>query len=318
MTEQNIPQQAAGDAASRHFARGNQKTETHELNAVWGCAVKKMQYQEIYRLGVSALEKAGIEEAALDARLLLEEVCSTDRTALHAHGEREVTGSEEKKYLEVIAERAKRIPLQHILGKTEFMGLTFRVNKDVLCPRQDTEILVEEALKHLHDGMRILDIGTGSGCILLSLLHYSNDCQGIGADISERALEVAKTNAAALAEEHAAFVKSDLFENVEGKFEIIVSNPPYIKNGEIDSLMPEVRDHEPHLALSGGEDGLFFYRKITGKAKEHLPGGGMLFYEIGCEQGEAVKRIMEDAGYREVAVIKDFSGLDRVVCGTIY
>lgn len=277
-----------------------------------------MQYQEIYKQGVSLLERAGIEEAASDARLLLEEVCGTDRTALYAHGEREISGSENEQYLEKIKVRANRVPLQHILGKTEFMGLTFAVNRHVLCPRPDTEILVEEVLKHLHDGMRILDIGTGSGCILLSLLHYSNDCQGIGADISEEALEVAKTNAARLEAEHADFVKSDLFEKTEGKFEIIVSNPPYIKSAEIDGLMPEVKDHDPHAALDGGEDGLFFYRKITEKAGEHLPGGGMLFYEIGWDQGEAVKNILEENGFREIQIIKDFSGLDRVVFGTWY
>lgn len=280
--------------------------------------VIEMQYQEIYRQGVSALEKAGIEEAALDARLLLEEVCGTDRTALYAHGDRELTGAEKMGYLEMIRDRAKRIPLQHILGKTEFMGLTFSVNNSVLCPRPDTEILVEEVLRYLHDGMRILDIGTGSGCILLSLLHYSNDCQGVGTDISGEALQLAEMNAEKLGEERALFLRSDLFEKIEGNFEIIVSNPPYIKSDEIEGLMPEVRDHEPHLALNGGGDGLFFYREITKKAKEHLPGGGMLFYEIGCEQGEAVKRIMEEAGYQEVAMIKDFSGLDRVVYGTIY
>lgn len=277
-----------------------------------------MQYQEIYRQGVSVLQRAGIEEAALDARLLLEEVCATDRTALYVHGERELTQDEEAQYLEKIDHRAKRIPLQHILGRTEFMGLTFVVNESVLCPRPDTEILVEEVLKHLHDGMRILDIGTGSGCILLSLLHYSNDCQGVGADISGDALRVARANAKRLEEERAAFVKSNLFENVEGKFEIIVSNPPYIRSDGIAGLMPEVRDHEPHTALDGGADGLLFYREITGKAKDHLPGGGMLFYEIGYDQGEAVKQIMEDAGYREIEVIKDFSGLDRVVCGILY
>lgn len=277
-----------------------------------------MQYQDIYRQGVSALEKAGIEEASLDARLLLEEVCGTDRTTLYAHGEKELTKEQEKEYLEKIGLRAERIPLQHILRKTEFMGLTILVNENVLCPRPDTEILVEEVLRHLHDGMRILDIGTGSGCILLSLLHYSNDCQGVGADISPKALQLAKTNAERLAVEQADFVESDLFEKIAGKFEIIVSNPPYIKSGDIEGLMPEVRDHEPRSALDGGEDGLTFYRRITEKAKEYLPGGGMLFYEIGCEQGEAVSRIMEDTGFREVQVIKDFSGLDRVVFGINY
>lgn len=277
-----------------------------------------MQYREIYRQGTVALKKAGIEEADLDARLLLEEVCSTDRTVLYAHGEKELTEAEEKRYLEGIKARADRIPLQHILGRTVFMGLTFLVNESVLCPRPDTEVLVEEVLKHLHDGMRILDIGTGSGCILLSLLHYSNDCRGVGADISREALQVARANKERLAVGQAEFVKSNLFENVEGKYEIIVSNPPYIRSGEIAELMPEVRDHEPHTALDGGEDGLFFYREITKKAKAYLPGGGMLFYEIGCEQGEAVKRILEDAGYREIEIIKDFSGLDRVVCGIMY
>ena len=277
-----------------------------------------MRYQEIYRQGVYALERAGIEEAALDARLLLEDVCGTDRTALYAHGEQELNGGQEEQYLEKIRHRAERIPLQHILGKTEFMGLTFKVNEDVLCPRPDTEILVEEVLKHLHDGMRILDIGTGSGCILLSLLHYSNDCQGVGVDISEKALQVARENAEKLSADRASFIRSDLFDGVDGVFEIIVSNPPYIRSREIEHLMPEVRDHDPRAALDGREDGLFFYREITKRAKEYLPGGGMLFYEIGYDQGEAVSRIMRDNGFREVEIIKDFSGLDRVVSGTAY
>lgn len=277
-----------------------------------------MQYQEIYRQGASILKKAGIEEASLDARLLLEEICDTDRTALYAHGDKELSPEQEKQYLEWINLRAKRIPLQHILGETEFMGLTFLVNEDVLCPRPDTEVLVEEVLKHLHDGMRILDIGTGSGCILLSLLHYSNDCRGVGADISGKALQIAKENAERLSIEQVCFVESDLFEKVEGQFEIIVSNPPYIKSGDIENLMPEVRDHDPYAALDGGTDGLFFYREITEKAKDYLPGGGMLFYEIGYDQGEAVRRIMEEGGFREVEIVKDFSGFDRVVFGTLY
>ncbi len=283
-----------------------------------------MQYQEIYRQGAAALKRAQIEEAALDARLLLEEVCGTDRTALYAHGERELTAEQEEQYLEMIGRRAERIPLQQIVGRTEFMGLTFMVNQDVLCPRPDTEILVEEVLKYLHDGMRILDIGTGSGCILLSLLRYSNDCFGVGADISEGALRLADDNATIVlqeetdVEERVRFVKSDLFEKIEGQFEIIVSNPPYIRRADIEDLMPEVRDHDPRVALDGGEDGLSFYRRITAGAKEHLPGGGMLFYEIGYDQGEAVRRIMEENGFREIEIVKDFSGLDRVVLGTLY
>lgn len=274
-----------------------------------------MQYRELYKRGVSLLEKAGIEEAELDARLLLEAVCGTNRTTLLAHGEKEVEAAREKEYLEKTKKRGKRIPLQHILGEADFMGLSFSVNENVLCPRQDTEILTEEVLRHLHDGMRILDMCTGSGCILLSLLHYSNDCQGLGVDISEKALAVAKENAKRLSLEEAVFLRSNLFEKVEGTFEIIVSNPPYIPSGEIEELMPEVRDYEPRIALDGKEDGLFFYRKIAERAGDYLAGGGELFLEIGCYQAEAVKRILEENSFREIEVIKDFSGLDRVIRG---
>lgn len=276
-----------------------------------------MQYQEIYRMGAARLREAGIEEAELDARLLLEAVCHTNRTELLAHGERELGKEQETEYQEKIGLREKRIPLQHILGETEFMGLTFTVNEKVLCPRQDTEILVEEVMRQLHDGMRILDMCTGSGCILLSLLHYSNDCSGLGVDLSEEALEVARENALRLGTDEAEFLCSDLFDKVEGKFEIIVCNPPYIPSGEIDFLMPEVRDYDPRMALDGREDGLFFYRNITKEAPKFLAGGGMLFYEIGCLQGAAVKRIMEQGGFREVEVVKDFAGLDRVVWGIL-
>ncbi len=276
-----------------------------------------MQYQEIYRMGAARLREAGIEEAELDARLLLEAVCHTNRTELLAHGERELGKAQEAEYQEKIGLREKRIPLQHILGETEFMGLTFLVNEKVLCPRQDTEILVEEVMRQLHDGMRILDMCTGSGCILLSLLHYSNDCSGLGVDLSEEALEVARKNALWLGTDEAEFLCSDLFDKVEGKFEIIVCNPPYIPSGEIDFLMPEVRDYDPRMALDGREDGLFFYRNITKEAPKFLAGGGMLFYEIGCLQGAEVKRIMEQGGFREVEVVKDFAGLDRVVWGIL-
>ena len=275
-----------------------------------------MKYKAAYEYGKQILEQAQIEEATIDARLLLEEICGTDRTTLFAHPDKELSEDEWKKYENYIQKRAERIPLQHILGKTEFMGLSFIVNEHVLCPRPDTEILVEEVMKYLHDGMRILDMCTGSGCILLSLLHYSNDCIGIGADLSPEALQVAKANCAELGlEETASFVESNLFEHVEGIFEIIVSNPPYIKTEEIDSLMPEVRDHEPLMALDGLEDGLHFYRLISKQAKDHLPGGGMLFFEIGYDQGEDVQQIMIENGYQEVHLVKDFAGLDRVVYG---
>lgn len=283
-----------------------------------------LSYKKAYDWGTEELRQAQIAEAELDARLLLEYVCGTDRNTLLAHGEREVTETENGSYVNLISERKKHIPLQHLTGVQEFMGLEFYVNSNVLIPRQDTEILVEEAMRHLHDGMRILDMCTGSGCILLSLLYYSNDCTGLGVDISPEALETAARNAQKLAgkaaegkrELCADFVQSNLFEELKPEaYDLIVSNPPYIKSGVIDTLMPEVKDHEPHLALDGREDGLYFYREILKQAGNYLTRGGMLFFEIGHDQGRAVKELMKAAGYAEVEVIQDFAGLDRVVCG---
>ena len=291
-----------------------------------------MTYREIYEAGKGALAAAGIEEADLDARLLLEFVCDTDRNTLLVHGERTVSEEEEKRYRELLGKRGKRIPLQHLTGVQNFMGLDFSVNAHVLIPRQDTEILVEEALKNLHDGMRILDLCTGSGCILISLLYYSNQCSGVGIDISGEALRVARENAERLLDGRkvlkkidgqvaevfpADFLKSDLTEAAEGDFDMIVSNPPYIESKVIETLMPEVREHEPMLALDGSEDGLLFYRRIVGESRQVLKPGGMLLFEIGYNQGAAVKKLMEDAGYLEVQVVKDYAGLDRVVTGVL-
>lgn len=279
-----------------------------------------MTYRECYEQGCCTLQAAGIEEAALDARLLLEAVCGTDRNDLLVHGEQPVAPEAEEKYLNWIRQRAEHIPLQQLTGEQGFMGLTFSVNEHVLIPRQDTEILVEEVLKELHDGMRVLDMCTGSGCILLSLLHYSNDCEGLGVDLSAEALEVAGRNVLKVLTpekaEHAHFLQSDLFEKVEGKFEIIVSNPPYIASAEVEKLMPEVRDHEPRMALDGTEDGLYFYRRIIEEAGKHLVSSGMLFFEIGYDQGQAVSELMRTEGYCDVQVVQDYAGLDRVVFGT--
>ena len=280
----------------------------------------KMTYRECYEQGCRTLQAAGIEEAILDARLLLEAVCGTDRNDLLVHGEQPVMPQAEEKYLNWIRQRAEHIPLQQLTGEQDFMGLTFSVNEHVLIPRQDTEILVEEVLKELHDGMRVLDMCTGSGCILLSLMHYSNDCEGLGVDLSAEALEVAERNVLKVLTpekaEHVQFLQSDLFEKLEDKFEIIVSNPPYIASAEVEKLMPEVRDHEPRMALDGTEDGLYFYRRIIEEAGKHLVSSGMLFFEIGYDQGQAVSELMRTQGYREVQMVQDYAGLDRVVFGT--
>ncbi len=275
-----------------------------------------MQYAKLYQIGKEQLQKAGITDAELDARLLLEFICHTDRNALYAHGDQEIEDEKMQDFLQLIEKRAVHIPLQHLTGEQNFMGLDFLVNEHVLIPRQDTEILVEEIMRDLHDGIRILDMCTGSGCILLSLLHYSNDCSGVGVDVSEDALAVARQNADRLAEKQAVFIQSDLFEKVEGSFDLIVSNPPYIRSQEIAGLMPEVREHEPHLALDGKDDGLHFYREIIKGTMLHLKRGGQLFFEIGYDQGEAVQALLAVNGYTEIAVVKDYAGLDRVVYGT--
>ena len=284
-----------------------------------------MTYRSMVTEGGRVLAAAGVPEAELDAWYLLEYLRKergerSDRQWYLLNREDEARAEEEKAYQELIERRAKRIPLQQITGDHEFIGLSFRVNEHVLIPRQDTEILVEEVLKELHDGMRVLDMCTGSGCILLSLLHYSNACEGLGVDLSADALEVAEQNAETLLDaanaDRVHFLQSDLFDKVEGKFEIIVSNPPYIASAEVEKLMPEVRDHEPRMALDGTEDGLHFYRRIIEEAGKHLVSSGMLFFEIGYDQGQAVSELMRTEGYCEVQVVQDYAGLDRVVFGT--
>lgn len=274
--------------------------------------MNEMNYKEAYQFGVSELEKVNIVDAKIDARLLLEEVCGTNRNDLYVRPERVLTEEERNMYLSWIERRKSHVPLQHITGKQEFMGLEFKVNEHVLIPRQDTELLVEESLKYIHSGMRILDIATGSGCVLISLLKFSNAGEGIGVDIDFSALEVARENACRL-DSSAKFIQSDLFEQVEGEFDIIVSNPPYIRTDVVHTLMPEVLEHEPRIALDGKEDGLFFYRKIIKEAKEYAHPETHLLFEIGFDQGEAVAQLLKEEGYIEIQVLKDYAGLDRVV-----
>ena len=275
-----------------------------------------MNYTEAFLMGMQKLKEAEIGEAQLDARLLLEEVCGTDHNTLLCHGDREVSEAEEEQYRKALEQRAVHVPLQHLLGYQDFMGLRFQVNEHVLIPRQDTEILVEEAMRYLHDGMRILDLCTGSGCILLSLLHYSNDCEGTGVDISKEALQVAALNAELLGIK-TDFLKSDLYEKVTGKFDLLVSNPPYIERKVIPTLMEEVREYDPYIALDGGEDGLDFYRRIIGGAQDYLKRGGQILMEIGSGQAQAVSELLREAGFKEIDVCRDFAGLDRVVSGRL-
>lgn len=280
-----------------------------------------MTYRECYAYGCAILEKAQIADARLDARLLLEYVCHTKQHDMILNGSKPLSEVQQAEYEALIAKRSQRIPLQHITGEQEFMGFVFQVNEHVLIPRQDTEILVEEALNILKPGMKVLDMCTGSGCILLSLLALTKDCEGIGADISVNALKVAKENLKSISAQcgrklSAKFVESDLFEQFQQEqFDIIVSNPPYIASAVIETLEPEVRLHEPIGALDGTADGLYFYRKIVTDSKRFLKKGGALLFEIGHDQGEAVADLMKEAGFTKVMVKKDYAGLDRVVYG---
>jgi len=278
-----------------------------------------MKYLECYKEGCRKLAETNVPEAELDARLLLEFVCGTNRNDLLVHGDRELEADKLTAYEAAIEKRMERIPLQHITGEQDFMGLTFRVNEHVLIPRQDTEILVEEILKDMQDYCRILDMCTGSGCILISLLHYNNWCEGVGVDISSMALQTAEENGKKLLaeEKRPVWLESNLFEKVEGKFDIIVSNPPYIRSDVIETLMPEVKDHEPMNALDGTEDGLYFYREIVRQAPEYLKKEGRLYFEIGHDQGEDVSELLMQAGFKDIHVVKDYAGLDRVVYATL-
>lgn len=278
-----------------------------------------MTYQEIYRKACGILLEAGCREAQTDARQLLFYVADLDLSSYALRMNEKVPEDISKRYLETVARRSAREPIQYITGEAPFFGYTFYVTPAVLIPRFDTEILVEEALRYVKPDSHILDLCTGSGCILLTILAecnrmYGDTCEikGTASDVSEDALFVAKSNADRLRIE-ANFILSDLFNNICGTYDIITTNPPYIPTEIVAGLEPEVRDHEPNLALDGKEDGLFFYRKIANEAGAYLREGGRLIMEIGFDQGEAVMQLLDKAGYTDVKCIKDLSGLDRVV-----
>ena len=275
-----------------------------------------MTYREALNLGEKVLSLANIEDRRNDAWLLLSMVCKMDRSFYYLHMEEDLPEEQLREYEIALKKRAEHVPLQYIVGETEFMGLKFKVNSNVLIPRQDTETLVEEALKVVKQGMRILDLCTGSGCIIISILHNVTDVEGYAIDISKQALNVAKENAK-LNDVSVMFERSDLFDNVTGTFDIIVSNPPYIRTEEIVKLMPEVQTFEPMEALDGKEDGLYFYREIVAKCKDYLNPDGRILFEIGYDQGEDVSALLSEAGFKDVRVIKDLAHNDRVVTGML-
>lgn len=275
-----------------------------------------MKYREAMQEGEKILQEAGIVDAKNDAWLLLAMVCKVDHTYYYMHMEEELMSEQQDEYRVVIRKRAEHVPLQYITGEQEFMGLPFKVNSNVLIPRQDTETLVEEALKVIRPGMKVLDMCTGSGCILISILKNVLNVEGVGCDISKQALIVAKENAK-LNNVVATFERSDLFDHVTETFDVIVSNPPYIRTEEIATLMPEVCQFEPVGALDGKEDGLFFYRKMIAEGSKYLNPNGVILFEIGYDQGQDVSLMLKEAGYQDVQIVKDLAQNDRVVIGRL-
>lgn len=281
--------------------------------------------RELLKEGSIQLRAAGITEADTDAWLLFSACMGIDRTEYLMRSDAVVPDDKAEEYLGKLKRRAGREPVQYIEETAPFMGFDFYVNENVLIPRMDTEILVSEAIKRArimfsqrqHDvNFRILDMCTGSGCIAQStyLLLKNEGCtvEVDAVDISEKALEVAGINASRLGAQ-VKLIRGNLFENVDNKYSMILSNPPYIRTDVIADLEPEVREHEPMLALDGTADGLYFYREITDKAWEYLENNGILMYEIGYDQALEVSDMLRQKGYTDIAVIKDFAGLDRVV-----
>ena len=294
-----------------------------------------MKVRELLNEGTGKLEAAGIDNAAYDARVILEDAYGLDAAGLLMNLNRDICpgalgGTEPSDIRECpgdcgaistfnmgINMRLRHVPLQHIIGHTGFMGLDFKVSRDVLIPRQDTETLVETVLDREKDpAISILDLCTGSGCIAVSLKKLGGYSQVAASDLSDKAIGLAMRNAS-INDAEIRLIKSDLFKDIEGSFDVIVSNPPYIPTEEIETLSPEVRDHDPRLALDGGSDGLDIYRRIVSECGDVLNTGGRLYMEIGFDQAVAVGALMKEADFRDIEVIKDLAGKDRVIFGIL-
>lgn len=286
--------------------------------------------RQYMRNAAETLKSAGIDAPAFEAGVILCHVLNCNRPYLYSHDDMILQGPELEKLNSILLERSKNIPLQYLIGETEFMSLNFKVSPAVLIPRQDTEILAEkciELVKELSkpdkdicdDDIRVLDMCTGSGCIAVSVAYYCPESRVVACDLSRSALEIAKINSEqAGVQSRVAFRCGDLFEALDGGglFDIIASNPPYIETEAVKGLQIEVREHEPYMALDGGADGLDFYRRIVGTAPGFLKEGGYLALEIGYNQGESVSRLME-GNFSSINVLKDFGQNDRVVVGRL-
>ncbi len=279
--------------------------------------------KELLDSGIDKLNNANIDNPRYDGRILLEHILQCDRTHILINGNDEVDIEVEREFYRLIDIRCTRYPLQYILGYQEFMGYEYKVNTNVLIPRQDTEVLVEEVIKCVNIDDSILDMCCGSGCIGISVYKYyqeyinsdvekKNSISVDLADISKEAIIIATENASIL-QADVDIIESDIYSNITRKYNIIISNPPYIRSDVIPTLMEEVKDYEPMMALDGMEDGLYFYRKIIGDARRYLYEQGYVFLEIGCDQATDIREIFVDNQFKDITVIKDLAGLDRVV-----
>lgn len=273
--------------------------------------MSKITYENALREASNLLRAESISDAELDAWYLLEHVTGLRRVDYMVRAREDMPVDLYENYQQLLKKRALHIPLQYLTGSQEFMGLSFHVNESVLIPRQDTERLVEEVLKVSKD-KDILELCTGSGCIIISLAKLGDLKNAVAVDISEEAIKIAKENTIAN-DVSVTYLQSDMFTNVYGTYDVIVSNPPYIESEVIDGLMPEVKDHEPRIALDGDADGLKFYRILAKESGRFLNRNGRIYLEIGCNQAAAVSELLIQNGFTQINVVKDYAGLDRVV-----
>ncbi|MCR5634912.1 MAG: peptide chain release factor N(5)-glutamine methyltransferase [Lachnospiraceae bacterium] len=275
-----------------------------------------MTYRQLLETGTRILKESNIDEYDVDAFELFEYTTGMKRASYILNTDEQVSEAEKERYLHVINKRSTRYPLQYITGTAWFYGTEYYVNESVLIPRFDTENLVELILQNEKESESFLDICTGSGCIAIAIKDHLKNIKATASDISDKALEVARTNANGHNDE-ITFIQSDLFENINGKYDFIVSNPPYIERDVIKTLMPEVKDYEPLNALDGGEDGLDFYKKIIEESPAYLNKKGRLYFEIGYNQAGEVNRLMRDNGFEDILIKTDLSGNDRCVMGIL-
>ena len=276
-----------------------------------------MTYAEAIGFGAAILAKAGIENPSSEAAMFLCSAVYKDKAYIYSHPLHELSEGETGIFTDNIFKRAGHVPAQYLLGRQEFMSIIFQVNSSVLIPRPETELLAEAALLHLADrDAKVLDIGTGSGCLAVSIAYHNKRCRVTAADISKEALKIAAINAAeAGVADRVEFVCSNLFDNLKRRsFDVILSNPPYIPTGDLPELDSEVRLHEPSIALDGGSDGLDIIRRLIREAPPFLNPGGLLAIEIGINQSEAVQKLFT-ASFSEIGIIKDFQGIPRIIKG---